>query len=485
MPVRNSSGGVRRRTQAWGPRKADSIWSGVASGCSPAAPERRGPHPGQGPVEQLGDDGRQRLGVLQHPRVGAALDRDQRARRARRAASTAVRVRHGHVAVAVDDDHRDARLGRAPRASAAAAAERIIETAGPEHAATGRVAWPTSVGRRPAGPAWPPGRGCAATAASTACRPRAARPRPASTGGAKRDTLMSRSQQLADDGVDEHHGDGPVGVAGRPAGPRAGRPSSGRRTPPGGCPARRAPGPAARRRTPRSSPPVGRPWVPPWPATSMATTLKPMRDQPGQRLGVEDALGREPVDQHQRHAPAAHRHARPGGRRRARSRGGPAGARPRADRSRRPPAGLDAGHRGAGSSSAGAGRRGARRCPGPMRRHRRVRRRLIGDGSRATSEPGSPLGSSCATVCPRVPAPPRAAGRMTDTISHRNVSRSVACRHVSDGRATGAVAAARQAEPRTRRTLDVGPIWTTSASTESNFTSPRSRATNRTRACSS
>ena len=37
--------------------------------------------------------------------------------------------------------------------------------------------------------------------------------------------------------------------------------------------------------------------------------LEAHRHQAGQRLGVEDALGREPVDQHERHAPAADGHA--------------------------------------------------------------------------------------------------------------------------------------------------------------------------------
>ena len=76
-----------------------------------------------------------------------------------------------------------------------------------------------------------------------------------------------------------------------------------------GCRGGRAPGRAARRSSPCSAPPVGRPEGAAVAGGVDGDDLEAEVDQAGQGLGVEDPLGREAVDDHQRHAPAADRHA--------------------------------------------------------------------------------------------------------------------------------------------------------------------------------
>ena len=194
---------------------------------------------------------------------------------ARRAASTAVRygTAMSRSPWMTNDGH--LLVGRAPRACRRCPASAGSRSAGPS-SRQGRRTWPTRVGptSRPSFAAW---RGLRRAAASRACRWPAATATPTSTRRGEARHVDHPVPGVADDRVDEDDGDGPVGVAPPPAGRRAGRPSSGRRRRPGGCPARRAPGRAGRRRRRVLAPPVGRPWVPPWPATSIATTLKPMR----------------------------------------------------------------------------------------------------------------------------------------------------------------------------------------------------------------
>ena len=106
--------------------------------------ERRRPHPGQRAVEQLGDDGGQRLGVLEHPRVGAALHRDERARRPPGRVDRGP-VRHRQVAVAVDDHDRHAGLGQRVQQLAGCGATASSRWPGRASATVGR-AWPSRVG---------------------------------------------------------------------------------------------------------------------------------------------------------------------------------------------------------------------------------------------------------------------------------------------------------------------------------------------------
>ena len=187
-----------------------------------------------------------------------------------------------------------------------------METPGPirRH---GCRAWPTTVGARSRQSlaAWTGSRNNGSGRGRVDARGPA---HATSSGGATRNTLTMVSHWSPTMASMSSRAIDLVGVRARELGDAPARPWSARPGSPCGCRARRRPGPAARR-----SRRGGRP---PRQALRAAVAghvdgddLEAPAHQAVQGLGVEEALGGEAVDDDERHAPAADRQARSGGRR--------------------------------------------------------------------------------------------------------------------------------------------------------------------------
>ena len=181
---------------------------------------------------------------------------------------------HGEVAGAVDGDHRDAAPGRGAASIHRLPRLRRIDTAGPS-SRQGRATWPTRVGTN----SRPSFIACSGFLSTGGVVDRVEGEQHDHAGHGRREQAADVDQAVpgvADDGVDEHHADGPLGLGGAQLGDDPAAHGVAGEERPVRCRARRAPGRAGPAYWRKLAPPEGRPWVLPWLAVSMAMTLKPI-----------------------------------------------------------------------------------------------------------------------------------------------------------------------------------------------------------------